>query len=372
MNICTILIIIGTRPEAIKLCPIILELYKHKQFNPIIVCTGQHDSMVKTVLSLFNIEPTIWLDMNSIQFQPQSKPNSLSTLTSQILINMMGIISTYKPEFIMVQGDTTSAYTSALSGFYTNVPIIHIEAGLRSYNMSQPYPEEFNRVSISLIASFHFTTTSIAMNNLSKENICKEKCFNVGNTIVDSYQYIIQNYYNGYVDKEKLILITCHRRENWDEPLIKLCKSIKFLCESYPNYDFVFCSHPNPLVSNIVTNELDSTTCTILNSVPYDEFLGYVLKAKIIITDSGGIQEEACISGTPTLVYRHVTERPEGLDTCLKLIGNDTSMLQDEIKKLIDDEDYYNKMNIPLKCYGNGDASQKIVSILSQYMNKIC
>ena len=371
MNTCTILVIIGTRPEAIKLCPIILELKKSTKFNPIIICTGQHQNMVMDVLSLFKIEPSLWLNFNKnekIPFIETNKP-SLSVLTSKILLSMENVISIYNPKFIMVQGDTTSAYGCALSGFYNKVPIVHVEAGLRSFNMSQPYPEEFNRVSISSFAQLHFTTTLTAKNNLLNEKISEDKCFYVGNTIVDSYKHINKNY-NINVKKEKLILITCHRRENWGDPLDKLCTSIKFLCKTYPNYTFIFCSHPNPLVSNIVHDKLCETNCEIKASLPYNEFLQYILKAKIIITDSGGVQEEACITGTPTLVYRNVTERPEGIGLCLKLIGNDIILLQNEISKLITDTIYYEQISKPIKCYGDGDgdASKKIISVLNDFI----
>lgn len=361
----TIFIIIGTRPEAIKLCPIISELKSHVKFNPIVICTGQHTDIVTSVLELFNIVPTLWLNINNNSTNETKL--SLSSLTAQILENMENVIKIYNPKLIMIQGDTTSAFTLALCAFYNHIPIAHIEGGLRSFNMLQPYPEEFNRKTISSIASFHFTTTQIAKDNLLKENISDEKCFYVGNTVVDSYKRIINSCFPEKIKKENLILITCHRRENWGEPLKQLCKSICKMCTMYSNYDFIFCSHPNPSILSIVQSELKFTKCKIVNSLSYDKFLEFVLKAKIIITDSGGIQEEACITGIPTLVYRNVTERPEGLGKCLLLVGNNTDLLECEIDKLVNNTDYYSNMNNPLECYGNGNASIKIVSILDKY-----
>ena len=237
--------------------------------------------------------------------------------------------------------------------------------------MGQPFPEEFNRKAISLVADLNFTTTEIAKQNLLTENIIETKCFYVGNTIVDAFNHITNKFQLTNNNNKNTILITCHRRENWGTSLIHLCESIIRLSKKHKNYKFVFCVHLNPKVHNTVTNILCNTDCTIISALPYNEFIKLLLSSYIIITDSGGIQEEAGIIGTPTLVYRNVTERPEGLNVCLKLIGNSIQLLEYEINKLINDKVYYSSLNNKVDCYGNGTASSKIIDIIKERYKEI-
>ena len=318
-----------------------------------VVCTGQHDDMVLSVLSIFEITPDRWFSLRD-----KKKHHTLQSMTAQIQLDMADTIEDLNPDYVIVQGDTISAMTSAVAAFYSKVKVIHIEAGLRSFNMSEPFPEEFNRKNISSIADFNFTTTHKAYRNLRDEKIDPSKCFYVGNTLVDAYQ-IITNKRN-IQRKKKYIIVTCHRRENWEKPLKELCKFLKTLKKE----KVIFFTHPNPITYNQVINTLKDTPIEIKISVSYIKFVEYMAHAKIIITDSGGIQEEASFLGISTLVYRNVTERPEGLEGPLILVGNCTKTLGTCMEKLLYDEEFYDSKEKRITCYGDGDTSKKIVETI--------
>ena len=363
-----IIIIIGTRPEAIKLSPIIISLQKSLIFEPFILCTGQHTDMVKDVLNVFNITADKWLNINK---------SGLIEVSSQILTKLEPIFKNVNPKYVCVQGDTTSAMIASIASFYMNIGVIHIEAGLRSNNISNPYPEEYNRKVIGISALYNFCPSQLAKNALLKENITKN-IYVVGNTVVDALYYVknklkINNNVHQVHNMQNIILVTSHRRENWGKPINNICNAVKKKIALYnTNYTIVYFCHPNPLVLNTVNNALKGIDNIIIkNSAPYDEFISYVISSKIIITDSGGIQEEASVLGIPTVVTRYTTERPEGLAGALKLTGPEEDNIYNDVHKLISNTDYYlsravSFSDLGIDGYGNGDTADKIVKILEE------
>jgi len=315
-----VIIIIGTRPEAIKMAPLILKLKTSKILEPYVLCTGQHKNLVLEVLNVFNINADKWFNIN-FSSESNNRPDELVQLASNLLGNIGPIFNEIKPDYVCVQGDTTSAMIASLASFYMKIKFIHIEAGLRSNSLTNPYPEEYNRKVISIAADYNFCPTIESANNLKKENITKN-IYIVGNTVADALFYIKNKLKLKKHTSTQMILITSHRRENWGEPLEEICKAIKKLSNKYNNYKFIYFCHPNPIVLKTVNAILNNTNVIIKNSSPYDEFLYYLCNSKIIITDSGGIQEEASILGIPTIVTREFTERPEGLKGPLKLMGS--------------------------------------------------
>jgi len=357
-----ILIIIGTRPEAIKLSPLINSLQDSK-FNPITVCTGQHVEPVLEVLDTFNINHDILLT--------QKKERTLTTLSANLLNQIEEVVKKYNPIGIVVQGDTTSVAMGSLVGFYNKIPVIHIEAGLRSGYIDSPYPEEFNRKLVSLISKFNFTTTSFATENLRKEGISEDTIFQCGNTLKDAFENIskTKNIHRNTGSTNNKIIVTCHRRENWGENLKNICIGLKKL--DLDKIDVYFFTHPNPAVKDIVDTVLKNTKVKIFTAMGYKDFVNHLLDAKLIVTDSGGIQEEALIMGVPTIVIRDSTERPEGLienGGPLKLVGNNTVLMIEEIIKLIDDENYYNERTKKNNTIYGKSPSKDIVKILEDML----
>lgn len=349
-----LLIVIGTRPEAIKLAPLILLFNNNTRYNTKILCTGQHINPVIEILKLFNITEYEMLKVIN---------DNLTNLTISIMQNVTTFITcNFTPNAIIVQGDTTSAYVCSLIAFYNKIKIIHIEAGLRTHDILNPYPEEFNRKSIDIIADLNFCTTDIALNNLINEHIDTKKCYHVGNIINDSLYYII-NKYNIVPHDKKYIIITCHRRENWDSKLTELCIFINNIIDLY-DYQFLFIAHPNPYIKNIIHKYVTNKKCIILDPLPYNIFVEKLLSARLIITDSGGIQEEACILNIPTFVYRKSTERIDGLDNFLKIVY-DIDSLYVEINNELNNE-LNNMNNVTNNCVSNINVSQKIIDIIDE------
>lgn len=365
-----LLFIFGTRPEAIKMVPVIKKAYQDKNFQPVICITAQHREMLDQVLSFFNIKPDYDLDL--------MKPNQdLTELTGNGLIKLKSVITAVKPDLIFVQGDTTTAFIGALSGFYHKIPVAHIEAGLRSGDKFSPYPEEIYRTLAADLATYHFVPTIQAQTNLIQENI-KNNIYITGNTVIDALLIgleLIKNigeekYYNyfNFIDfTRKIILITMHRRENFGKPLENLCESLKILATKYPNMQFIFPVHPNPNVKNIVNSKLSGIKNIFLEyPLDYAFMIWLMEKSHIIITDSGGIQEEAPTLGKPLLVTRDVTERSEGvLAGTAKLIGTDVIAIVNEIEKLLD-KNNYNIMSEAHNPYGDGKAAEYIMKIVTQ------
>lgn len=376
-----VIIIIGTRPEAIKMAPLILRLKESNILEPYVLCTGQHNELVSEVLDVFGITADKWVGNNfspkspssikkfSFSTKPDNRTDGLVQLASKILGNIGPVFDEVKPDYVCVQGDTTSAMIASLTSFYMKIKFIHIEAGLRSGSLTNPYPEEYNRKVISIASDYNFCPTKESANNLKKENITKN-IHVVGNTVADALFHVKNKLKLNNNNNTKMILVTSHRRENWGKPIEQICNAIKELSNKYQGYKFIYFCHPNPIVTKIVNTILNNTKVTIRNSSPYDEFLYYLCNSEIIITDSGGIQEEASILGIPTIVTREFTERPEGLNGPLKLLGSNKEKIIEDVSKLIEDDTYYKSRAISInkldstEGYGEGNASDKIVKIL--------
>jgi len=365
-----IALIFGTRPEAIKLAPIYFELQRLSHFVPVVIITSQHVEMLKQVLNLFGIIPDYDLKVMKTN-------QTLSILTASISSGLDEILSKEKVDFSIVQGDTTSAFVGALISFYHNIPVGHVEAGLRSYDMKNPFPEEANRRLISVLSSIHFAPTQNAKANLLRESIAESRIFVTGNTVVDALYWIKKNkqpememFINKIgLKKEKYIYITMHRRENWGEPMRNVLRGIKKVLQIHPEYKIVFPVHLNPIVREVVYNELDGIKNAILiDPVNYIESIALINGCQFVVTDSGGLQEEAPTLSKPCLILRKTTERPEAVEAGVaKLIGTSTDNVIKEMSFLIENEDEYRKMSKALNPFGNGKSAEQIVNILNEF-----
>jgi UDP-N-acetylglucosamine 2-epimerase (non-hydrolysing) len=370
LNNMKVFIIFGTRPEAIKMAPVIAELKRHPNaFNVFVVATGQHREMLDQVLSLFKIQ----LDYNLDIMQPKQ---SLAQITNRILQRLDNILEKESPDIILVQGDTTTTFTSALVAFYRQIPIGHIEAGLRTHNKYNPFPEEINRHLTTALANLHFAPTQMAKENLLREGVPPETIYVTGNTVVDSLFTILQQdsepvsslFASFELDHKKIILVTAHRRENWGKPLESICLALKELIQRNKEIKVVFSVHPNPIVNQTVHNILGNIDRSILiEPLDYFSFVHLINKSHIILTDSGGIQEEAPSLGKPVLLMRETTERPEGIELGLiKLVGTDKNRLIEETELLLNNQEEYKRMVSKPNPFGDGNASQRIAEVLKK------
>jgi len=374
-----ILFIFGTRPEAIKMVPIIKELQNSKIFNFEVCITAQHREMLDQVLDLFDIKANY--DLNIM------KPNQdLFDITSNILLKLKKVLLKSKPSIVLVHGDTTTTLSASLAAFYLQIPIGHIEAGLRTYDLASPFPEEANRQLTSRLSSFHFAPTQESYENLLKENIDKSKLFITGNTVIDTLMMVkdkihnsksIQNKLhnsiqtNGYLlTNKKFILVTGHRRENFGDGFKNICLALKKLALNNPNIDILYPLHLNPNVKNIVHQYLDEIqNIYLISPQDYEPFVYLMSRSYIILTDSGGIQEEAPSLGKPILVMRDTTERPEAIKAgTVKLVGTNQELIVKCTQELLDDKDIYNKMAQTQNPYGDGHSSKKIIDILEKVL----
>lgn len=369
---CKVILIFGTRPEAIKLAPVILRLRNESCFLSKVIVTAQHREMLDQVLNLFGIYPDY--DLNIMK----SNQHPLETV-GQIIEKLRTILESEKPDIILVQGDTSTTFAAAFAAFHFKIPIGHIEAGLRTNNKFEPFPEEINRRLTTLLSDWHFAPTEWAKRNLVEENIPPEHIFVTGNTVIDSLFFILKtikpkfpDWLNKYIisDKNRLILVTMHRRENWGYPLINVCSSLKKILYLQPNVIIAFSVHMNPNVRNIVISELDKQErLFLLEPMDYATFIHIMANSYFILTDSGGIQEEAPSLGKPVLVLRNTTERPEGVVAgILKLIGTNTDDIVSESLRLLNDDKYYNKLSLTTNIYGDGKASVRIIKILTDLL----
>lgn len=362
-----IVCIVGTRPEAIKMAPVILALKKEPWINVRVLATAQHRQMLDQVNQFFNITPD--LDLNLM------KPNqSLTMLTARLLIDLDDILLEEKPDAVLIQGDTSTAMSSALACFYHKIPIGHIEAGLRTWDIQNPFPEEANRLIVSSLSFWHFAPTERAKQNLLKEGIFDEKIFVTGNTVIDALLITANTdiEINLALDKTKrLILITCHRRENFGEPFINVCSALKILAQNNPDVQFLYPVHPNPNVKDIAYKMLKELSNIILcEPLEYPQFVAAMKKSYLIITDSGGVQEEAPALGKPVLVLREETERPEAVDLgVVKLVGCDIKTIISEVQLLLDDKQAYENIAKGVSPYGDGKASERIVKTLRNFFH---
>lgn len=366
-----ILCVVGTRPEAIKMAPIILELQKTKWNIPIVLATSQHNELLHDTLKIFNISPDFDLKV-------MKENQSLEDLTSDLIKKLSDFFRKIKPDLVLAQGDTTTVMTTALCCFYKKIPFGHVEAGLRSRDLYNPFPEEFNRIVADRLATFNFAPTKRAKKNLLKEGIPKHTIFVTGNTVIDSLFYILKNFQkeNQIIKKlpkdKKIILITLHRRESFGEPLKNILLSIKTLAQAYKNeLFFVFPVHPNPNVKNTVLNIL-SNISNILITPPltYENFVRVMSKSWLVLTDSGGIQEEAPALSKPVFVLRDTTERPEVIEEGLGLlVGRDPEKIISSVEWLLSNPEEYNNFAKGFSPYGDGKASKRIVKIIKKFFN---
>jgi UDP-N-acetylglucosamine 2-epimerase (non-hydrolysing) len=367
------LVVFGTRPEAIKLAPVLLELKKVKEFDVKVCITAQHRHLLDQVLDLFNIIPDF--DLNIMK-----KNQDLSRLSSRLLDSLKVVIQKTKPDAVIVHGDTTTAFIAALAAFYNQVKIIHIEAGLRSYDIGQPFPEEANRKMISCLADLNFCPTLATKQNLINEGINSEIVHVTGNTVVDALLYTSNKIDNNlhlrssldekfkFLDDSKCtILVTAHRRESYGEGFKSICKAIKW-ADSQPNLRIVFPVHPNPNVKKVIFKELSNKkNIFLLDPLDYIEFTYLMKKSFVILTDSGGVQEEAPSLGKKVLVLRNVTERTESLNSGISiLVGTDSDKIIKELNSIINTQQYVENKKIT-NPFGDGNASKKIVNILNSY-----
>ena len=362
--------IFGTRPEAIKMAPLVKELEKRKEIESIVCVTAQHREMLDQVLNTFDIKPDY--DLNIMK-----QGQSLADVTTRALVGLEEVIKEVKPDIVLVHGDTTTTFAGALAAFYNQVAIGHVEAGLRTYDKYSPYPEEMNRQMVDRLSDMYFAPTEISKDNLLKENIDESKIYITGNTAIDAMSTTVdENYTHPELDwinaGERMILLTAHRRENLGEPMRHIFRAIKRVVDEFSDVKVIYPIHMNPKVRE-VANEVfgDADRVKLIEPLEVFDFHNFQNKSYIILTDSGGIQEEAPSLGKPVLVLRDTTERPEGIKAgTLKLVGTDEDVIYEETKKLLLDKNEYEKMSKASNPYGDGHASERIVDAIIEYFNK--
>lgn len=358
-----VMLVFGTRPEAIKMCPLINELKTRKQLKTIVCVTGQHREMLHQVLNVFEIVPDYDLDI-------MKEKQSLFDVTINILQKIKVVLGNEKPDVVLVHGDTSTAYAAALACFYLHIPVGHVEAGLRTYNIDSPWPEEFNRQSVSIISRFNFAPTETAKQNLINEKKDPNKIYVTGNTVIDALKTTIKkDYKNEYLDwaeGSKMILLTAHRRENLGEPMHHMFRAIKRIVDEFSDVKVIYPIHMNPVVRQIADKELgNDERIKIIEPLEVIDFHNFMARSYLILTDSGGIQEEAPSLGKPVLVMRDTTERPEGVEAgTLKLVGTDEENIYKNFKLLLQNKDEYDKMSHATNPYGDGTACKQIADIL--------
>lgn len=360
-----IVLTVGCRPDCIKMMPLVKELKKRKDIETFLLSTGQHRQMLDQVFEAFGEYPDYDLEI--------MKPGqSLFDITTNILNKVQAAMISIKPDIVLVHGDTSTAFVTALACFYLQIPVGHVEAGLRTYNIYSPYPEEFNRQGIGLIAKYNFAPTKLAKQNLLNEGKKPESIFVTGNTVVDAMAHTVKKDYHhpelDWVGDDKLIFITAHRRENLGQPMHNMFKAIRRVLDEHPDCKAVYPIHMNPLVRQAADEELGGCErIHIIEPIEVFDCHNFEARSYLILTDSGGIQEEAPAYGVPVLVMRDTTERPEGVGAgTLKLVGTDEKVIYKEFTKLLDSVEEYNKMAKAVNPYGDGHACKRIVDILEE------
>ena len=373
MQIIKVMAVFGTRPDAIKMSPIVLELQRFREKAAVVVAvTGQHREMLHQVLDVFEIKPQYDLDI-------MRRKQSLAEITTRCLEGLERIIQRERPDIVLAQGDTTTTFVACLAAFYNKVAVGHVEAGLRTDNKYDPFPEEINRRLTSVIADLHFAPTPAARSNLLAEGIPENRVFVTGNSVIDALLSVAEKpstfedsgVSDVHLDERRMILVTAHRRENWGEPMSQICSAIKSIVETFPDTVVVFSMHKNPVVRDTVHRTLRDTERVHLIEPPdYVPFVHLLKKAYLILTDSGGVQEEAPSLGKPVLVMRKTTERPEGVEAgTAMLTGTQAEDIFAAAKKLLTDPDAYNSMARATNPYGDGHASARIRQALFTYFN---
>lgn len=378
-----VMLVFGTRPEAIKMCPLVKEFQKHPdEFETIVCVTGQHREMLDQVLQIFDVKPDY--DLNIMK-----QGQDLTDVTARVLTGLRDVFKEYRPDIVLVHGDTTTSMAGALAAFYAQIPVGHVEAGLRTHNIYSPWPEEMNRQITGRIASYNFAPTPLSEKNLIEEK-AQGNIYVTGNTVIDALHLVVDKLSNdpslsaeqdrilkeaGYditrlVDGKKLVLITGHRRENFGDGFIRMVTAMKDLSEKYPNVDFVYPMHLNPNVRKpiheVFGEDLTLPNFFFIEPLQYLEFVHLMNKATIVLTDSGGIQEEAPGLGKPVLVMRDTTERPEALESgTVHLVGTNYDKIVNEVSTLLDDSKAYEKMSKAVNPYGDGRACHRIADIIA-------
>lgn len=386
---CRVMVVFGTRPEAIKMCVLVNELRKNPEdFETLVCVTGQHRQLLDSVLEIFGVDPDF--DLNIMKFG-----QDLTDITSRVLEGMRDVLNKCNPDIVLVHGDTTTSMAAALAAFYCRIPVGHIEAGLRTGNIYDPWPEEMNRLITGRIACYNFAPTNLSCENLKRENAAGDIIV-TGNTVIDALHAVVDRLENndrlkfvtnanlmtsGYDSRRldfgrRLVLVTGHRRENFGDGFHRICTAVKILSEKYPDVDFVYPMHPNPNVRRAVEDvfgkkERRRRNLFLIEPLQYVEFVWMMRHSYLVLTDSGGIQEEAPGLGKPVLVMRETTERPEAITAgTVLLVGTDTDKIVSSVSKLMDNQDDYARMSHAVNPYGDGTACRKIVSYLKNVKKK--
>lgn len=364
-----IMSVFGTRPEAIKMAPLVKLLEKDDYFDSKVLVTAQHRQMLDSVLEIFDIHPDFDLDI-------MKHGQTIGDITTRILNGVLEVIKNdFRPDLILVHGDTSTSFSAALAAFYEKVPVGHVEAGLRTGNIYSPFPEEMNRKLIGTLATYHFSPTTSNYQNLVKENINEKNIVITGNTVIDALHLVVdKNYdfskksdFDGIDLSKKILLMTCHRRENWGEPMSQIFRAVNRVADEYDDIQVVYPVHLNPDIVKKANEMLISKNIRLIKPLEYVEFANLIAKSHFVLTDSGGLQEEAPSIGKPVLVLRTETERPEAVKAgTVKVVGVDEQTVYKNIKQLLDDKNTYDSMANAVNPYGDGTASQKIIDFIKK------
>ncbi len=361
----TVMLVFGTRPEAIKMCPLVNELKTRKNINTVVCVTGQHRQMLDQVLEAFNVVPDYDLSI-------MKEKQTLFDITTNILTRIGDVLDKVQPNVVLVHGDTSTTFVTALACFYKQIPVGHVEAGLRTYDIYSPYPEEFNRQAVGIVAKYNFSPTELSKENLLREGKCSESIHVTGNTAIDALKTTVQENYNHpeleWAKDSRLIVITAHRRDNLGEPMHNMFRAIRRIMDEHPDVKAIYPIHMNPVVREAAAQELGGCDrIHIIEPLEVLDFHNFLARSYLILTDSGGIQDEAPSLGKPVLVMRDTTERPEGIAAgTLRLVGTDEKVIYDNFKLLLNDDKAYDAMAKASNPYGDGFACKRIADILEQ------
>lgn len=360
-----IMVVFGTRPEAIKMCPLVIELKKRKEIETVVCVSGQHRQMLDQVLDTFGVVPDYDLSI-------MKDKQTLFDITTGILERIRTVLLKVKPDVVLVHGDTSTTFVTALSCYYLQIPVGHVEAGLRTYNIYSPYPEEFNRQAVGIISQYNFAPTKLAAENLIKEGKNPDTIYITGNTVIDAMRHTVKEDYShpelDWVGKDKLIFITAHRRENLGPPMHRMFRAIRRVLDEHPDCKAIYPIHMNPVVREAARQELEgSTQIHIIEPVEVLDCHNFEARSYLCLTDSGGIQEECPSYGVPVLVMRDTTERPEGVEAgTLRLVGTDENIIYNTFTELLENTDAYAAMSRACNPYGDGHACKRIADILEK------
>lgn len=358
-----VMLVFGTRPEAIKMCPLVLELKSRDDVETVVCVTGQHRQMLDAVLGAFSVKPDYDLSI-------MKEKQTLFDITTGILNAIGEVLDEVKPDVVLVHGDTSTTFVTALACFYKQIPVGHVEAGLRTYNIYSPYPEEFNRQAVSIISSYNFAPTELSRDNLLREGHSADSIYVTGNTAIDALKTTVRENYThpelDWASDSRLIMITAHRRENLGQPMRNMFRAIRRVMDEHPDVKAIYPIHMNPVVRQAANEELgDCDRIRIIEPLEVLDFHNFLARSYMILTDSGGIQEEAPSLGKPVLVMRDTTERPEGIKAgTLKLVGTDEDVIYENFKLLLENKEAYDAMSKASNPYGDGFASKRIADII--------